>query len=190
VSTRAPARLSAGEFVRRVTALAGTDEWLIGDVDASAVLDEALAQLGRTGAHRAHIARLDAARTQRPAPTLALEAVALLRDAITLRSALRGPLSRSRALAAGAPVFGPDGVAIDLTLRADVPGHLNRQPVTLHLGRGDVLLRTPDGPLPLASALETLDAIAAGTRLDVAGVTRELAALSRALGELPHISRA
>lgn len=189
MSTQAPARLSAGEFVRRVTALSGTDEWLMGDVDASPVLDEALAQLSRTGAHRAHIARLDAARTERPARSLALEAVALLRDAVTLRAALRGPLARSAALAAGAPTFGPDGVTVALALRAAVPGGLNRQPVTLQLHHGEVLLRTDDGPLTLASALESLNAIAAGTRLDAASVARELATLSRVLGDLPHISR-
>lgn len=186
----APGRRPASPvaFVRHVEMAATTDEWLAGDVDTGAILDEALAQLARTGAHGEQCEQISSRRSTTSTATLALEAVALLRDAIALRGALaRTPLARSRALADAVPRLGSDGADLSLRLRAHVPGLARRARVTLRLARGDVLLVTDSGPLTLTGAMEAIDAIAVGTGLDRARTARELAALSRTLADLPHV---
>ncbi|GEL47074.1 hypothetical protein CHO01_21900 [Cellulomonas hominis] len=182
--TTANVNRSPAAFVRRVRALAETNDWLVGDVDAAAVLSEALAHLGRTGAHHEQIAHLTARRPTHSAAALALEATTLLRDALALRHVLgRQPLSRSSTLAGGVPVLGPDGA--DILLPQHGPNSAAALPVTLQLHQGGALLVTDAGPLPLARAMEVLDAISAGTRLGRLGTARALLSTSRALAELP-----
>lgn len=184
----APTRTPAA-FVAHVRALADTDDWLMGDLDTATVLDDALAQLARTGAHGEQIADLTARRPTDSTAALALEATTLLADALALRTALgRRPLARSRVLAAGVPVIGPDGVDVHLALRVHVPGHEARQRVSVRLARGDVLMLVDGRPLGVAAAMEALDAIAAGTGLGRAAAMVDLVAVSRALGDVPHIS--
>ncbi|WP_251153667.1 hypothetical protein [Cellulosimicrobium sp. Marseille-Q4280] len=188
MSVTAPARTPAA-FVAAVRALADTDDWLMGDVDTAALLDDALAQLARTGAHAQQITDLDARRAAASTATLTLEAVTLLADALALRTALgRRPLARSKVLAAGVPVAGPDATDVHLALRAPVPGHELRQRVTVRLARGGVLLLAAGRPLILATAMDALDAIAAGTGLARAGAMADLVAVSHALADVPHIS--